>query len=117
MELDSHGRRRHVRHTVYEPCRVVVEDLKYQGTVVDMSVGGAAIQVDVHLEMQPAADTPFALHIEGIGRIPAQVVRPLIDGIAVEFRIDRDNREHLVAALERVIDDYRVLDDHPFEDG
>ena len=104
-------RRRHVRCTIYEPCRVAVGDQEYKGTVVDMSLGGAAIQVDVHLEMQPAADTPVALHIERIGRIPAKVVRPLIDGIAVEFRIARDNREHLVATLKRVLNDYR------FEDG
>ncbi len=85
--LDTHDQRRHVRCTVYEPCYVAVDGKKYGGAIVDMSVGGAAIQVDVHLEMQPAADTPVALFSERIGRIPARVVRSLSDGFAVEFSI------------------------------
>ncbi len=104
--LDLLDRRRHVRCTVYEPCSVVVEGKKYGGAIVDMSVSGAAIRLDVHLEVQPGADTPVALHIDRIGRIPARVVRPLIDGIAVEYRINRDHEKHLVPALKRVIDDY-----------
>jgi len=75
-----------------------------------MSVGGAAIQLDVHLEVQPGADTPVALRIDRIGKIPARVVRPLMDGIAVEYRISRDQEMHLVPALKRVLDDY-PLDD------
>ncbi len=104
--LDSHDQRRHVRCTVYEPCSVVVEGKKYGGAIVDMSVGGAAIRLDVHLEVQPGPDTPVALQIDRIGRIPARVMRPLIDGIAVEYRINRDQEKHLVPALKRVIDDY-----------
>ena len=108
--LDSHDQRRHVRCTVYEPCSVVVEGNRYGGAIVDMSVGGAAIQLDVHLEVQPGADTPVTLRIDRIGRIPARVVRPLIDGIAVEYRINRDQEMHLVPALRRVLDNY-PLDD------
>ena len=103
---DALDQRRHVRCTVYEPCSVVVEGKKYRGAIVDMSVGGAAIQLDVHLEVQPGADTPVALRIDRIGKIPARVVRPLKDGIAVEYRINRDQEMHLVPALKRVLDDY-----------
>ena len=110
MELGSHGRRRHVRCTVYEPCQVAVEGRKFSGAIVNMSVGGAAIQLDVHLDVQPGADTPVALHIDRIGRIPARVVRSLIDGIAVEYRINRDQEKHLVPALKRVLNNY-PLDD------
>ena len=110
-------RRGHVRCSVYELCRVVVEGQEYEGAVFDLSMDGAAFQMDVQIEAQPEVGTPVTLHIERIGRILAKVVHPLIDGIAVEFRIARDNREHLVAALERVLHDYRVLDDYPLEDG
>ena len=105
-DFDTGERRRHVRSTVYEPCRVVVKDKEYEGAVVDMSVGGAGIQLDVHLDVQPPAGTPVALYIERIGRIPANVVRPLVNGFAVEFRVDRDPGRHLVAALKKVLDDY-----------
>ncbi len=110
MELGSHDRRRHARCTVYEPCQVAVEGQKFSGAIVNMSVGGAAIQLDVHLEVQPGADTPITLRIDRIGRIPARVVRPLIDGIAVEYRINRHQEMHLVPALKRVLDNY-PLDD------
>jgi len=103
-------KRRHVRCTVYELCRVVVKSQEYEGAVVDMSVVGAAIRLDVHLEVQPAVGTPVFLYIERVGRIPAKVARPLIDGIAVEFRIDPDKGKHLGVALKQVLDDYRSED-------
>ena len=106
METGSHDKRRHVRCTVYETCYVAVKGQRYSGTIVDMSVGGAAVQMDVHMGVQPGADTPIALHIHRIGRIPAKVMRPLVDGIAVEFRIDRDREKHLVPALKRILYDY-----------
>ena len=60
--------------------------------------------------MQPAVGTPVFLYIERVGRIPAKVVRPLIAGIAVEFRIYQDKKEYLIATLKRVLDDYRSED-------
>ncbi len=100
-------RRRHLRCSVYELCRVVVEGREYEGAVIDLSMGGAAFQMDVQIMVQPEVGTPVALFIERIGRIPAKVVRPLTDGFAVEFRIDRDQGRHLGAALKEVLDDYR----------
>ncbi len=111
MDLDTDDRRRHARCTVYEPCCVVVKSQEYEGAVVDMSVVGAAIRLDVHLEVQPAVGTPVFLYIERVGRIPAKVARPLIDGIAVEFRIDPDKGKHLGVMLKRVLNDY------PLDDG
>ncbi len=111
MDPEGKDRRHHARCTVYEPCRVEVKGREFEGAVVNMSVGGAAIQLDLHLDVQPAADTPVALFIERIGRIPARVVRPLSDGFAVEFSIDRDQGQRLEAALKQVLDDYPVEDD------
>ncbi len=103
---DLLDQRRHVRCTVYEPCTVIVAGKRYAGAIVDMSVGGAAIKLDVHLETQPGADTPVAINIARIGKIRATVVRPLADGIAVEYRINRHQEKHLVPALKSVLDDY-----------
>ncbi len=111
MEPDRQDRRRHLRCTVYEPCRVEVKGREFDGAVVNMAVGGAAIRLDLQLEVQPPAATPVALFIERIGRISARVVRPLTDGFAVEFRIDRDQGQRLVAALKQVLDDYPLEDD------
>ena len=44
VELDK---RRHLRHSVKEPCTAYLEDGEYIGAVVNMSVSGAAIHLDV----------------------------------------------------------------------
>ncbi len=103
-------RRRHVRFTGFELCRVVVKDQEYDGAVVDLSAGGAAIRMDVRSLIQPVAGTPVAIDIKRIGRIPAKVVCPTMDGIAVVFRIDQDKEKHLITALMQVVDDFRSED-------
>ena len=104
---EKHEKRRHVRHTVYEPCRVMVDGGEYAGAVVNMSVGGAAIQLDVQLDAQPEPGTAATLIFERIGRIPVRVVRQLVDGIAVEFSIGKDRRDRrLVAAIMVVLNEF-----------
>jgi hypothetical protein len=108
-DLDTGDRRRHIRCTVFELCRVKVEGQEYEGAVVDLSMGGAVFKMDVHLPLQPPVGTPVSLYIERVGRIPAKVVRPLVGGIAVEFRIDQYH-EQVVIALKQVLDDYLTED-------
>ncbi len=108
-DLDTGDRRRHMRWTVFELCSVAVEGQEYEGAVVDLSMGGAAFKMDVHLPLQLAVDTPVVLNMSRVGQIPARVVHPLVGGIAVEFRIDQYH-EHAVAALKQVLDDYRAKD-------
>ena len=98
--------RRHVRCTVYEPCLAAVNSQEYSGAVVDMSVGGAAVRLEVEIEVQPAPDTPMRLQIEGIGWLRTRVVRTMLDGVAVEFDIGPGEEGHLVAALQQVLSNY-----------
>ena len=98
--------RSHVRHTVSEPCIAVVFNHEYSGTVIDMSVGGAAVQLEVLLDATPAPDTPIQLQIDGIGRLHSRVVRSRIGGVAVEFNIDPHKEGHLLAALQQVLSNY-----------
>ena len=104
FDHDTENRRRLVRHTVYEPCRAVVSGKEFEGMVVNMSVGGAAVRLDQLPEVQPPPGTPVALYLESIGRIPADVVRSLDDGIAVEFPIAGGHGQQLIAALKTVLD-------------
>ena len=108
--IDKDDRRLDVRYGVFERCRVAVEGREFEGLLVDMSLGGAALKADVQLATRPSAGTPVTLDIKRIGRVLAKVVRPLFNGIAVEFCIDRDTEDHLVAALMHVLDDYRGED-------
>ena len=96
-DLDRGERRRRLRCTVYEPCRVVAKGTEYDGAIVDMSVRDAAIRLDVQLDVQPPAGT--------------RIVRPLVNGFAVEFRVDRNRERHLVAALRQVLEDYPAATD------
>ncbi len=105
-ETNGAEHRRHVRCTVYEPCVALVGGEEFSGAVVDMSVGGAAIRLEVQLEVHPTPDTPIQLQINGIGRLRTRVVRSLVDGVAVEFNIDPYKEAHLLAALQRVLSDY-----------
>ncbi len=100
--------RRHVRCTVCEPCFAVVFNQEYSGTVVDMSMGGAAVRLEVLLDAQPAPGTPIQLQIDGIGRLHTRVVRSRIAGVAVEFNIDPRKEGHLLAALQRVLSNYPI---------
>ena len=61
-ESNGAEHRRHVRCTVYEPCRAAFGDQEYSGAVVDMSVGGAAVRLEVEVEadIQPAPDSQVA---------------------------------------------------------
>ncbi len=103
-------RRRHVRYAVFERCGVTLYGRQFEGLIVDMSVGGAALRADVQMAPQPSAGTPVMLDINRVGRVPAKVVRPLLNGVAVEFDIDRDTEDHLVAALVQVLADYQAED-------
>lgn len=110
IEGNGAEQRRHVRCTVYEPCIAAFDSHEYSGAVVDMSVGGAAVRLEVEIEVQPAPDTAMQLQIEGIGWLHTRVVRSLIDGVAVEFNIDPRKEHHLLAALQQVLSNY------PFEE-
>ncbi len=100
-------RRRDERYGVFERCGVTLEGRQFEGLIVDRSLGGAALRADVQMATQPSVGTAVTLDINRVGRVPAKVVRPLFNGIAVEFDIDRDTKDRLVAALVQVIDDYR----------
>ena len=103
-------RRRDVRYGVFERCGVTLEGRQFEGLIVDMSLGGAALRVDVRMATQPSAGTPVMLDINRVGRVLAKVVRPLFNGIAVEFDIDRDREIHLIAKLLQALDDYQAED-------
>ncbi len=97
------GTRRHPRHTVHEPCRVIVRGRDYRGATVDLSLGGARIAFESESEAPPAPGATAMIFVERIGLIPTRVERPLGAGMAVEFTIDKDR--HVAAALaDRLMD-------------
>ena len=105
LDFDADNQRRHLRCTIYEPVKVLKDDEKYEGVAVDMSIGGAAIKIDVLLDTQIEVGDPISIFIQGIGRIPATVARIIPGGIAVELRVNPTEEKHLAAELMRILND------------
>ena len=99
-------KRRHLRHSVNEPCRARLENGEYVGAVVNMSVSGAAIHLDIELDLNPDLGTMIELHIKRIGMVRTRVVRTLIGGIAVEFLFNPTDDRVLIAKLWKVLNEY-----------
>ena len=106
MNRDPGDTRRQPRYTVREPCRAIIDRHEYIGAVVNMSVSGAAVHLDVELEAEPEIGTTIELDIKRIGTIHTRVVRPLIGGVAVEFIFDKDKDRLLIGAVWHVLNEF-----------
>ncbi|WP_445082910.1 PilZ domain-containing protein [Chelativorans sp. YIM 93263] len=83
-ELNLPEDRRHERIIPNNPLTTLrlPDDQQYRCRIVDLSVSGAAIQVDV----KPELETPVFL-----GAVRGRVVRHLDNGIAVEFAVIQEH--------------------------
>ena len=74
-------KRRHSRHPYGKPFRAVVGDEVHEGTVEDISAGGAALLTNANL----GNDVFIELHVDGVGELPSRVVRQFDQGVGVLF--------------------------------
>ena len=84
----------------------MLESGEVVGAVVNMSVAGAAIHLDIELDINPEVGSIIELHIKRIGMIRTRVVRPLIGGVAVEFLFNPAHDRALIAKLWKVLNEY-----------
>lgn len=106
MAAETAEKRRHLRHSVNEPCRARLEGGEYVGAVVNMSVTGAAIHLDIELDINPEPGAVIELQIRRIGLIRTRAVRSLIGGVAVEFLYNPADDRALIARLWKVLNEY-----------
>lgn len=92
---DRTARRRHERIPYGKPFRAYVDGVSHEGTVEDISAGGARLEAPVRLDNATFVD----LHVEGVGRVPASVVRSSGNGYCVAFRLAEPDAERLDATL------------------
>ena len=91
------NKRRHRRYDIHKPVRAKSGGREGTGETLDISAGGAAIDVDIEVEN----DEILELDIEDVGYMASQVARPLDDGFAVRFvDLEEEDEEHLIAELE-----------------
>lgn len=83
-ELNLPEDRRHERIVPHDPMTTLrlPDDQQYRCRIVDLSVSGAAVQVEV----KPQLETPVFL-----GSVRGRVVRHFDDGIAVEFAVIQEH--------------------------
>ena len=112
MSVDPLDKRRHLRYSVKEPCTAYLEDGEHLGAVVNMSVSGATIHLDVELDAELEPDTIVEFQVQRIGRIRTRVVRPLVDGMAVEFLFDPTQDRDMIARLWKVLNEYSPAASH-----
>ena len=89
-------RRKHTRFQLRRDVRIDRGDTSYEGTLLDISVGGAAIEC----RALPDVDTEFAVDIDGLGIYPAYLVRRIdANVVAVQFSINEALAVRLAARV------------------
>lgn len=106
MNVEVIDQRRHLRHLVNEPCTAYHEDSEYMGTVVNMSVSGVAVLLDIELDANLETDTIVKLRFQRIGKVRTRVVHPLVGGFAFEFLFDPEQDRELIDRLWNVLNEY-----------
>ena len=100
---DEH--RRYVRCEAYAPVIVTLNGKAHQGAMLDMSVGGAAIELDIKVEESFSGNSAVTLSIEGLGELSAKIIRAENGKIAVEIIGDPSEKDRLAARLMGVLND------------
>ena len=106
MSVEPVEKRRHPRPSVNEPFTAHNEHGEYIGSVVNMSVSGAAVHLDVELDANLEPDSIVELQVKRIGKFRTRVVHPLNDGFAVEFLFDPARDRQLITRLWKVLNEY-----------
>lgn len=92
-------RRRYDRFIIRKQVQVICGGRSYRGTLRDISIGGAAVQLHGRVEL----DGEITLDINDFGVYRGEVLRYLDDAmIAVEFDIDEKQSVDLAAKLVAV---------------
>ncbi len=93
-------RRRHHRTAITRPVRAKSGAQEHLGATKDISVGGAALELDGKLEDEDLVE----LDIENMSPVSGRVARWFDDGFAIEFDIDEDEEARLLAEIAQMHD-------------
>ena len=91
-------RRRFNRYPASQKARAAMNGEDRTGSIVDLSAGGAGVELDDPF----AEDTEIELDIEDVGRFGGFVARSGDDFMGVEFELDEDEEDELIAGIMRL---------------
>lgn len=103
-ETNADNRREYRRILVSNPTTVESDDGSYSARILNISAGGAGIQMDVRLLDQ----TKLTVNIENIGMIPAKVVRQMQNGVGVKFEISEEKERRFIKKITEIVDKRRL---------
>ena len=87
--------RRHPRIAFKKSVQTRSKNARKKGSLKDISASGAAISVDLDVKK----DDMVQIDIEDMSPLSGRVARSFDDGIAVEFDLDEDEEERLLAEM------------------
>jgi hypothetical protein len=89
-------RRKHLRFQLRKGVRIIASDVTFEGTLIDISVGGAAIEYREQLENNQS----FDVDIDELGIYSANLVRWIdVNVIAIQFSINEALAVRLAARI------------------
>jgi len=97
-------RREYRRVKIEQFCRMIMHGREYPCEIIDVSEGGAALKTDA----KPEAGESIILYFDDMGRVRAQVVRRLENGIAVAFSMTQIKRDRVVQRLDLLVQNGRT---------
>ena len=97
------NRRQHKRILISSPTKVAAGADEYSGRILNISAGGAGIQLDVQLKDH----SQIKVNIQDLGMIPATVVRKMQDGVAVKFQLSEEKEQKFIEMVENIIQEKR----------
>ena len=95
---DQKDRRLHPRVEIPGLARALTEEGVIEGSVGDISAGGAALLAEKFLE----EGEQLSLEIEGLSPLDGEVTRTFDDGFVVSFELSSDEQDRFLAEIMQI---------------
>jgi len=99
VRMSAAERRQYRRGAVALSATLKINSESFSAELVDISAGGAQLRCSV----VPGAGMLISIELEGVGAIPARVIRRLPRTIAVEFDLPETHRAEIAEKLDRLL--------------
>jgi hypothetical protein len=103
-ENKDRERRRHPRVPIERKMRGRSRGRIFEGSMVDISASGASFNAPV----DPDENAEIEMDIEDISPLSGRIARVLDDGFAVEFDLNADEEDRLLAEVMEIYNDVRT---------
>jgi len=104
-EFGEENKRQTLRCPIEKPVRVSIDGKPYTGKTLDISVRGAAVSLDLDLDVEknPEPGTELIIDIDDVGEVTGTVARTTDAFIGIELHIDSDEEDLIASNLMMVL--------------